>query len=72
MSSSTGDLPPGSDDSRAPGIIASATLFWVFAASLVALRFYTRIKIVQVFGVEDWILFAALVRLPTARWCRPA
>jgi hypothetical protein len=51
----------GSADTRSPGLIVSATLFWLFAAGLVALRFYTRTRIVHVLGAEDWTLLVALV-----------
>ncbi|KAK4158618.1 hypothetical protein QBC43DRAFT_305292 [Cladorrhinum sp. PSN259] len=52
---------PGSGDTQAPGIIASATLLWLLAAGLVAVRFYVRTRIVKAFGAEDWILLVALV-----------
>jgi hypothetical protein len=62
MSSPANDTDlPGRDDNRASGIVASATLLWVLGASLVALRFYVRTKIVRVFGIEDWTLLVALV-----------
>jgi len=51
----------GEGDTQAPQLIASATLLWVLAASLVALRCYVRTKIVKAFGWEDWTLLAALV-----------
>lgn len=45
-------------------VAASATVTWAIAAVMVALRFYTRSKIVHALGVEDWLLVAALVSLP--------
>ena len=51
---------PGENETQAPQLIASATLLWVLAASLVGLRSYIRTKIVKVFGAEDWTLLAAL------------
>lgn len=51
----------GKGDTQVPQLIASATLLWVLAASLVALRCYVRTKIVKAFGWEDWTLLAALV-----------
>ncbi len=53
--------PVGKGDTQAPQLIVSATLLWVLAASLVALRCYVRTKIVRAFGSEDWTLLAALV-----------
>ena len=52
---------PGKGETQAPQLIASATLLWVLAASLVALRCYVRTKIVKAFGAEDWTLLVALV-----------
>ncbi|KAK3902256.1 hypothetical protein C8A05DRAFT_34062 [Staphylotrichum tortipilum] len=50
----------GENETQAPQLIASATLLWVLAASLVALRCYVRTKIVKAFGTEDWTLLVAL------------
>ena len=52
---------PGENETQAPQLVASATLLWVLAASLVGLRSYIRTKIVKVFGAEDWTLLTALV-----------
>lgn len=46
---------PGDD------MIAAAVLIFLVAAATVALRFYTRVKIVRVLGAEDWAILVALV-----------
>jgi hypothetical protein len=52
---------PGDGDDRGPGLIAAAVLLFTLAATTVALRFYTRLRIVRVFGPEDWTILVALV-----------
>lgn len=49
-------------DSRGPGIAASVWVAFSFAAIFVALRFWTRIKIVRSLGAADWLILASLVR----------
>jgi hypothetical protein len=47
-------------------VIAASVVTFVLTAAIVALRFYTRIKIVRVLGAEDWTILVALVRLAVA------
>jgi hypothetical protein len=67
MSSSPFVPLTGKDETQGPQLIVAATLLWVLAASLVALRFYIRTKIVRVLGADDWTLLAALVCFPESR-----
>ncbi|KAK4671747.1 hypothetical protein QC764_608365 [Podospora pseudoanserina] len=48
-------------DSRGPEITASVWVAFSFAAIFVALRFWTRIKIVRSLGAADWLVLAALL-----------
>ncbi|KAH8902346.1 hypothetical protein BR93DRAFT_972734 [Coniochaeta sp. PMI_546] len=42
-------------------IIAAAIVSFVLTAAVVALRFYTRVKIVRVLGGEDWTILVSLI-----------
>lgn len=42
-------------------MIAAAVVSFVLTAAVVALRFYTRVRIVRVLGGEDWTVLIALV-----------
>jgi hypothetical protein len=48
-------------DTRGPAIEAVAITFPIFAGFFVALRVYTRVKIVNWFGADDWVAVATLV-----------
>jgi hypothetical protein len=45
-------------------IVASAIGTLLAATLAVGVRFYTRVKIVRVLGIEDWTILAALVSRP--------
>ena len=49
-------------DSLSDGVIVCAVLCFVIAAVFVALRFYTRTRILKVLAASDWFLLASLVR----------
>jgi len=51
----------GDGQDRGGDIIAASVVIFLFAAAAVALRFYTRVKIVRVLGAEDWTILVALV-----------
>jgi hypothetical protein len=51
----------GESDSPESGVIACAVLTVSFAAIFVALRFYTRWKIVKMIGGEDWFILVSLI-----------
>jgi len=59
-----GPLPAPAGPKINSAVVASAVVTWAIAAPMVALRFYTRSKIVQTLGAEDWLLAAALVSAP--------
>jgi hypothetical protein len=48
-------------ESHQANIIICSAISWGVATAFVAVRFYTRWKIVYVLGVEDWILLVALI-----------
>ncbi|KAK0661212.1 hypothetical protein QBC41DRAFT_285943 [Cercophora samala] len=48
-------------DSRGPGLLASVWLAFGIAALFVALRFWTRIKIVRSLGAADWLILLSLI-----------
>ncbi|KAJ0115434.1 hypothetical protein J7T55_012714 [Diaporthe amygdali] len=60
-----GSYPPLPDpstlphDSFVPNVIVCAVVTWVIAAIFVALRFYTRTRIISVIGWSDWFIFAS-------------
>ncbi|KAK3938455.1 hypothetical protein QBC46DRAFT_390162 [Diplogelasinospora grovesii] len=55
-------LPPNlPHDSLQANIIASSVVCFVISAVFVALRFYTRGKIIRVLGPTDWCILAALI-----------
>ena len=61
-----GTLPPvppdvGDTPSRQGSIVALFVVMLLIATTGVALRFYTRWKILNIVGIEDWLLAAALV-----------
>lgn len=60
------DADPASrpHESRKADVIACAVICFAIAAVFVALRFYTRTRIVKVLAASDWFLLAAVVRLP--------
>ncbi|KAK3938736.1 hypothetical protein QBC46DRAFT_365287 [Diplogelasinospora grovesii] len=56
--------PPIPDDTRRslqPDIIACACVTWLIAVTFVALRFYTRGKLIHVLGPTDWCIIPALL-----------
>jgi hypothetical protein len=56
-----GPVPNDTGRSLQPDIIACAIITWLIGLTFVVLRFYTRIRIIKVFGPSDWcIAFAAL------------
>jgi hypothetical protein len=65
-------------DSLKNGAIACSVVCVVIATVFVALRLYTRMKIVKVVAPTDWLLLAALVcqkyqvpkRTQDSQWCR--
>ncbi|KAB5539346.1 hypothetical protein GE09DRAFT_315504 [Coniochaeta sp. 2T2.1] len=59
MSAIHEDLDGGDD--RGGAIIAAAVVSFGLAAAVVAMRFYTRMRIVRVLGWEDWWILVALV-----------
>ena len=48
---------------EAPGIIAAVVVMCVLDVIVVGLRFYVRRRLRQRLGSDDWLLFAALVRV---------
>lgn len=48
-------------DDRGSSVIAAAVVVFAITAAVVALRFYTRVKIVRVLGAEDWTILVALI-----------
>lgn len=61
MSEERRSAGPGSGDSLAAPIIATVVVTTVLAALAVVARFYTRVRILHVFAVEDWMILIALV-----------
>jgi hypothetical protein len=60
----------GQDDDLGGTVVAASIVCFAIAAAMVALRFYTRIKIVRVLGAEDWTILAALVLSLGASLCQ--
>jgi hypothetical protein len=56
-----GALVSDPSQSHQANIIVCAILSWMIATGFVAVRFYTRWRIVYVLGVEDWMLLVALI-----------
>jgi len=48
---------------EAPGIIAAVVVMCALDVIVVGLRFYVRRRLRQRLGSDDWLLFAALVRV---------
>lgn len=46
---------------RSQAILATAAVFLGISQITVLLRFYVRLRIVRSFGVDDWIMLAAMV-----------
>lgn len=65
--STDGPYPPLPDpstlphDSLAPNIIVCAVVTWAIAAVFVALRFYTRTRILSVIGWSDWLILISWI-----------
>ena len=55
------DLPIDAHENHAERIIAVITVCSIVATVVVCLRLYVRFVIVRKFGVDDWVLVAALV-----------
>ena len=56
------DLP---NDTLSPNIIGAAVACWLVAAVFVAIRFYTRTRIIRALNSSDWSILAALVSPPS-------
>lgn len=52
---------PNPNDNHGPAVVVFPTLTAVVATILVALRFYTRWRILRLLGWEDWLLLVALL-----------
>lgn len=48
-------------DDKGPRLIACAAVTWTIALVSLVLRFYTRIKLVNRFGLSDWFILLSLV-----------
>lgn len=65
--STDGPYPPLPDpstlphDSLVPNVIACAVVTWAIAAVFVALRFYTRTRILSVLGWSDWLILISWI-----------
>ncbi len=60
---STPDSPPqGGDQNKAPMLRAVLSSELAVAAIIVALRFFSRIRITRSPGVDDWTMLATIVR----------
>ena len=55
---------PDNNHNRAPGFIACVSVFSVTALILVALRLYVRLRIVRLFGADDFATLLAMVCIP--------
>jgi hypothetical protein len=60
----TGDLPSSMYENRGGMVVAVITACSIVVTVIVALRFYVRFGIIKNLGADDWVLAAALVRLP--------
>lgn len=65
-----GPLPPGANDNRGPEIVAIVIAFPVLAAITVALRFYTRLRILKNASSDDLCIALALVCARNHKSCR--
>ncbi|KAH8751941.1 hypothetical protein F5883DRAFT_719974 [Diaporthe sp. PMI_573] len=65
--STGGPYPPLPDpstlphDSLVPNVIACAVVTWAISAVFVALRFYTRTRILSVIGWSDWLILVSWI-----------
>lgn len=65
--STDGPYPPLPDpstvphDSLVPNVIVCAVVSWAIAAVFVALRFYTRTRILSVLGWSDWLILTSWI-----------
>jgi hypothetical protein len=50
--------------SRAHEIIAVVSFMAILSSAIVALRFFTRLKILKACGLDDWLMVAAQVPQP--------
>lgn len=61
----TGDMPSGMYDSRGGRTVVVITVCSIVVTVIVGLRFYVRFGIIKNPGVDDWVLAAALVCIPS-------
>ncbi|KAL8930415.1 MAG: hypothetical protein Q9208_000599 [Pyrenodesmia sp. 3 TL-2023] len=56
-----GDPPPGGDQDRAPTLRAVLSSELAVATIVMALRFFTRLKLTRSPGMDDWIMLATFI-----------
>lgn len=54
-------IPPGGDQNKAPGLLASNIFTTVLALVLVTLRFYARMVIISNLGWDDYTIGLSMV-----------
>lgn len=59
--SAEGSPPPGGDQNQAPMLRAVLSAELAVAATVIFLRFYTRLKLIRNLGMDDWVMLAAFV-----------
>lgn len=62
-----GDDPALDAQTQAPALYVLSGVFLAAASMAVALRMYNRAIIRDALGIDDWLIFLAMVRRP--KWC---